>query len=91
MPYVYAVGDVLEGKPQLTPVAVQAGKLLARRLFGGRSEKVRFSLLFLGQRLNQSPDGRNVSVCAPCARRAGKAPLCRVRSPPLADGSEQRL
>ncbi|DAA16756.1 TPA: thioredoxin reductase 3 [Bos taurus] len=37
--YVYAVGDVLEGKPQLTPVAVQAGKLLARRLFGGRSEK----------------------------------------------------
>ncbi|XP_052498836.1 thioredoxin reductase 3 isoform X1 [Budorcas taxicolor] len=39
VPYVYAVGDVLEGKPQLTPVAVQAGKLLARRLFGGRSEK----------------------------------------------------
>uniref|UniRef100_A0A8C2S9X6 Thioredoxin-disulfide reductase n=1 Tax=Capra hircus TaxID=9925 RepID=A0A8C2S9X6_CAPHI len=39
VPYVYAVGDVLEGKPQLTPVAVRAGKLLARRLFGGRSEK----------------------------------------------------
>ncbi|XP_043298703.1 thioredoxin reductase 3 isoform X3 [Cervus canadensis] len=39
VPYIYAVGDVLEGKPQLTPVAVQAGKLLARRLFGGRSEK----------------------------------------------------
>lgn len=45
--YVYAVGDVLEGKPQLTPVAVQAGKLLARRLFGGRSEKVRSSPLSL--------------------------------------------
>ncbi|XP_057410943.1 thioredoxin reductase 3 isoform X2 [Balaenoptera acutorostrata] len=39
VPYVYAVGDVVEGKPELTPVAVQAGKLLARRLFGGRSEK----------------------------------------------------
>uniref|UniRef100_A0A5G2R4I6 Thioredoxin reductase 3 n=1 Tax=Sus scrofa TaxID=9823 RepID=A0A5G2R4I6_PIG len=36
VPYVYAVGDVLEGKPELTPIAVQAGKLLARRLFGGR-------------------------------------------------------
>ncbi|XP_036178494.1 thioredoxin reductase 3 isoform X2 [Myotis myotis] len=39
VPYVYAVGDVLEGKLELTPVAIQAGKLLARRLFGGHSEK----------------------------------------------------
>ncbi|XP_057562884.1 thioredoxin reductase 3 isoform X1 [Hippopotamus amphibius kiboko] len=39
VPYVYAVGDILEGRPALTPVAVQAGKLLARRLFGGRLEK----------------------------------------------------
>ncbi|XP_036101313.1 thioredoxin reductase 3 isoform X3 [Molossus molossus] len=39
VPYVYAVGDVLEGKLELTPVAIQAGKLLARRLFGGRLEK----------------------------------------------------
>uniref|UniRef100_A0A8C6FXX3 thioredoxin-disulfide reductase (NADPH) n=1 Tax=Moschus moschiferus TaxID=68415 RepID=A0A8C6FXX3_MOSMO len=46
VPYVYAVGDVLEGKPQLTPVAVQAGKLLARRLFGGRSEKVYHTLFW---------------------------------------------
>lgn len=46
-PYVYAVGDVVEGKPGLTPVAVQAGRLLARRLFGGRLEKVSFLLLFL--------------------------------------------
>ncbi|XP_045390223.1 thioredoxin reductase 3 isoform X3 [Lemur catta] len=37
--YVYAIGDILEGKPELTPVAIQAGKLLARRLFGGSSEK----------------------------------------------------
>ncbi|XP_035304671.1 thioredoxin reductase 3 isoform X4 [Cricetulus griseus] len=39
VPHVYAVGDILEGKPELTPVAIQAGKLLARRLFGGSLEK----------------------------------------------------
>jgi len=31
---VYAVGDVVEGCPELTPVAIQAGVLLSRRLFG---------------------------------------------------------
>lgn len=36
---VYAVGDILLGKPELTPVAIQAGRLLARRLFGGANEK----------------------------------------------------
>lgn len=45
IPHVYAIGDVLEGKPELTPVAIQAGKLLARRLFGASLEKVSFSLL----------------------------------------------
>ncbi|XP_048343941.1 thioredoxin reductase 3 [Sphaerodactylus townsendi] len=39
VPYVYAVGDILEGKLELTPVAIQAGRLLARRLFGGSSTK----------------------------------------------------
>ncbi len=38
--YIYAVGDVLEGKPELTPVAVQAGRLLAQRLYGGAYKKV---------------------------------------------------
>lgn len=47
MPYVYAIGDILEDKLELTPVAIQAGKLLARRLFGGCLEKVSFLLLFL--------------------------------------------
>ncbi|MFH4979409.1 hypothetical protein AB6A40_006118 [Gnathostoma spinigerum] len=37
-PYVYAVGDVLEGCPELTPVAIQAGRVLMRRLFTGNSE-----------------------------------------------------
>ncbi len=31
VPHVYAVGDVVEGKPELTPVAIRAGVLLARR------------------------------------------------------------
>ncbi|XP_054271321.1 thioredoxin reductase 1, mitochondrial-like isoform X2 [Macrosteles quadrilineatus] len=34
VPHIYAVGDVLHEKPELTPVAVQAGKLLASRLYG---------------------------------------------------------
>ncbi|XP_054935393.1 thioredoxin reductase 3 isoform X2 [Physeter macrocephalus] len=41
VPCVYAVGDVVEAKPELTPVAVQAGKLLAQRLLGGCLEKDR--------------------------------------------------
>ena len=44
VPHVYAIGDILEGKPELTPVAIQAGKLLARRLFGASLEKVSFFL-----------------------------------------------
>jgi thioredoxin reductase (NADPH) len=31
---VFAIGDINEGKPELTPVAIKAGKMLARRLFG---------------------------------------------------------
>jgi len=32
--HIYAIGDVLDGKPELTPVAIQSGKLLARRMAG---------------------------------------------------------
>ena len=32
---IYAIGDILEGKPELTPVAIQAGRLLASRMYGG--------------------------------------------------------
>uniref|UniRef100_A0AAY4EI60 thioredoxin-disulfide reductase (NADPH) n=1 Tax=Denticeps clupeoides TaxID=299321 RepID=A0AAY4EI60_9TELE len=39
VPHIYAIGDILEGKWELTPVAIQAGKLLARRLFGGSMAK----------------------------------------------------
>lgn len=41
VPHIYAIGDILEGKWELTPVAIQAGKLLARRLYGGAKLKVR--------------------------------------------------
>ncbi|VDO29564.1 unnamed protein product [Onchocerca flexuosa] len=37
-PYIYAIGDVLNGCPELTPVAIQAGKVLMRRIFTGNSE-----------------------------------------------------
>jgi len=30
---IFAIGDVIEDMPELTPVAIQAGRLLARRLF----------------------------------------------------------
>eukprot|EP00535_Pseudo-nitzschia_heimii_P007078 CAMPEP_0197189454 /NCGR_PEP_ID=MMETSP1423-20130617/19748_1 /TAXON_ID=476441 /ORGANISM="Pseudo-nitzschia heimii, Strain UNC1101" /LENGTH=600 /DNA_ID=CAMNT_0042641561 /DNA_START=281 /DNA_END=2083 /DNA_ORIENTATION=- len=38
VPNIYAVGDVMDGCPELTPVAIQAGVTLARRLFGGSKE-----------------------------------------------------
>ncbi|XP_053678811.1 thioredoxin reductase 1, mitochondrial isoform X2 [Anopheles nili] len=40
VPHVYAVGDVLYRKPELTPVAIHAGRIIARRLFGGSEERM---------------------------------------------------
>lgn len=40
---IYAVGDVLHKRPELTPVAIHAGKLLARRLFGNSVEKMDYN------------------------------------------------
>ena len=34
MPNIYAVGDVLHGRLELTPVAIKTGGLLAHRLAG---------------------------------------------------------
>lgn len=34
VPHIYAVGDIIEGGLELTPVAIQAGRLLAQRLYG---------------------------------------------------------
>ncbi|XP_053135339.1 thioredoxin reductase 2, mitochondrial isoform X3 [Hemicordylus capensis] len=38
VPHIYAIGDITEGRPELTPTAISAGKLLARRLFGHATE-----------------------------------------------------
>ncbi|KAL8439149.1 hypothetical protein Efla_000664 [Eimeria flavescens] len=38
VPSIYAVGDVVDGFPELTPAAIRAGEILARRLFGGSTE-----------------------------------------------------
>lgn len=40
VPHVYAIGDVVEGAPELTPVAILAGRLLAQRLFGSGTETI---------------------------------------------------
>ncbi|XP_023584756.1 thioredoxin reductase 1, cytoplasmic isoform X2 [Trichechus manatus latirostris] len=39
VPYIYAIGDILEDKLELTPVAIQAGRLLAQRLYAGSNVK----------------------------------------------------
>jgi len=36
--HIFGIGDVIEGGLELTPVAIQAGKLLARRLYAGSSK-----------------------------------------------------
>lgn len=38
---IYAIGDILEGKPELTPVAIHSGRLLARRLYENATLLVR--------------------------------------------------
>uniref|UniRef100_A0A8C3V1L1 thioredoxin-disulfide reductase (NADPH) n=1 Tax=Catharus ustulatus TaxID=91951 RepID=A0A8C3V1L1_CATUS len=38
VPHIYAIGDITEGRPELTPTAIAAGKLLAQRLFSQSSE-----------------------------------------------------
>jgi len=43
VPHIYAVGDVLYKRPELTPVAIHAGRLLARRLFGGSTQEMDYN------------------------------------------------
>ena len=40
VPNIFAIGDVIYGKLELTPVAIKAGLLLSKRLFGGSDEKM---------------------------------------------------
>ena len=43
VPHIYAVGDILQERLELTPVAIEAGRLLARRLFGGQTRLCDYS------------------------------------------------
>ncbi|XP_068148821.1 thioredoxin reductase 2, mitochondrial [Drosophila tropicalis] len=43
VPHIFAVGDIIHGRPELTPVAILAGRLLARRLFAGSDERMDYS------------------------------------------------
>ncbi|XP_036383029.1 thioredoxin reductase 2, tandem duplicate 2 [Megalops cyprinoides] len=42
VPHIYAIGDIGEGRPELTPTAIKAGKLLARRLFSASRELMNY-------------------------------------------------
>lgn len=44
-PHIFALGDVADGKPELTPPAVMAGKYLAARLFGGSNEYMDYKMI----------------------------------------------
>ena len=39
---IFAIGDISEGRPELAPPAIKAGKLLAGRLFGGKTDTVNY-------------------------------------------------
>ncbi len=45
VPHIYAVGDAVYGRPELTPVAIDQGKLLAKRLYMNSALKINFSLI----------------------------------------------
>ena len=38
VPHIYAIGDVQNGRLELTPTAIKAGALLSKRLFEGSTE-----------------------------------------------------
>ncbi|BFF96838.1 thioredoxin reductase 2 mitochondrial [Drosophila madeirensis] len=38
VPHIFAVGDIIYGRPELSPVAILSGRLLARRLFAGSKQ-----------------------------------------------------
>jgi len=42
-PNIFAIGDILKGLPELTPVAIQAGQLLAERLYNNKTEMMDYT------------------------------------------------
>jgi thioredoxin/glutathione reductase (selenoprotein) len=55
-PKVYAIGDCVEGNPELTPLAIAAGVRLARRLFGGHGPTAAAEVQGDNQHLKDPPD-----------------------------------
>ncbi len=46
VPHIYAIGDVVIGVPELTPVAIQSGRLLSNRLYkAGVSQAMDYDLI----------------------------------------------
>ncbi|KAH8286083.1 hypothetical protein KR054_002294 [Drosophila jambulina] len=43
VPHIFAVGDIIHGRPELTPVAILSGRLLARRLFAGSTQRMDYA------------------------------------------------
>eukprot|EP00760_Papus_ankaliazontas_P004090 PhM_4_TR11688/c0_g1_i1/m.76129/K22182/TXNRD; thioredoxin reductase (NADPH) len=44
-PHVYAIGDIVEGGLELTPVAIRAGRLLIDRLYGNGTKSMDYDLV----------------------------------------------
>jgi len=42
---IYAIGDVIENSPELTPVAIQEGTLLADRLYNNKTKKMNYDMI----------------------------------------------
>jgi len=45
VPHIYAIGDCIQDRPELTPVAIKSGILLAQRLFAGSTKKMDYDLV----------------------------------------------
>ena len=45
VPHIFAIGDVLDTRQELTPVAIKAGMRLVRRVFAGAKEKMDYDLV----------------------------------------------
>lgn len=42
---IYTVGDIVNNSPELTPVAIKAGELLASRLYGNKTKLMNYDLI----------------------------------------------
>ena len=42
---IFALGDIVQGRPELTPAAIESGKLLSHRLFGGHKRLANYDYI----------------------------------------------